>query len=95
MELAGQPVPKKRPAPATPGGIPFAAMNHAPTSGSVPVVLYAATTTNPNRTERPWRSVAPALSVVRIPGRHRGHDSIMAVGKVGRIVDDLIERAEP
>ena len=85
--------PRARPAAATtPGGIPFAAMDHVPTPGVVPVVLYAATTTNPARTERPWRRVAPSLDVVRIAGRHRGHDSIMSAGKVGRIVDDLLER---
>jgi dienelactone hydrolase len=79
------------PAPrATPGGIPFDAMDHTPTPGPVPVTLYSASTTNPARTSIPWRRVAPDLRVVPVTGRHRGHDSIMSRARVDIIADDLV-----
>jgi amino acid adenylation domain-containing protein len=95
LAFAGQTVPAVVTTTRTPGGIPFQAMEHEPTGGPVPVVLYSASTTNPARTEVPWRAVAPDLRVVRIPGRHRGPGSIMAVGKVERIAADLTDPDDP
>jgi thioesterase domain-containing protein len=88
LAWAGQPV--ERPAvEMTFGGVPMTALDHDPSPGRVPVVLYAATTTNPQRTEHPWRTVAPDLRVVRVEGRHRGHASIMGEARVHQIADDL------
>ncbi len=76
------------------GGVPWTAFDHRPAPASLPVVLYAASTTNPARTERPWRAVAPGLEAVVVPGRHRGHDSIMSAERVGTIADDLARRLD-
>lgn len=84
-ESAGSPTGAR----ATPGGIPFAAMDHQPDVCEVPVVLYAAKTTNPARTVDRWAGVAPNLRVVRLDGRHRGFDSIMGRERVGAIVAGL------
>ncbi len=82
------------PALTSVGGVPWTAFDHRPAPASLPVVLYGASTTNPARTERPWRSVAPRLEAVVVPGRHRGHDSIMSADRVGRIADDLARRLD-
>ena len=90
LRWSGQPAPPPPTVERTGDGIPVAALDHELEPGSVPVVLYAATTTNPARTEHPWRSVATDLRVVRIQGRHRGRDSIMDAGRVEQIADDLM-----
>ena len=71
-------------------GLPVEALGHEPSSARVPVVLYRASTTDPSRTDGPWRSVAPDLRSVLVEGRHRGHDSVMGRDRVHQIVDDLM-----
>lgn len=74
----------------TASGVPVGALDSRPVRTSVPVTLYAADTTSRDRTERPWRTVAPDLRVVSIQGRHRGFQSVMAADRVGQIVDDVV-----
>lgn len=74
----------------TASGVPFGALDDRPADTQVPVTLYAATTTSRDRTEHPWRTVAPGLRVVAIDGRHRGFQSVMAEDRVGAIADDLV-----
>jgi thioesterase domain-containing protein/acyl carrier protein len=92
---AGESVAVESERRATPGGIPFEAMDHRPEPCDVPVVLYAATTTNPARTIDRWTEVATDLRVVRLDGRHRGIDSIMGRDRVGAIVEDLSTGSAP
>jgi amino acid adenylation domain-containing protein len=87
LSIAGEPVPASP--STTASGVPLSALDHTPGPTTVPVVLYAATTTNPARTEHRWRTVAPELRVVPIEGRHRGFDSVMGADRVHQIVDDL------
>jgi amino acid adenylation domain-containing protein len=87
VAMAGEPVPPVQ--RITASGVPLTALDHVPGPTAVPVVLYAANTTNPARTEHPWRTVAPDLRVVRIEGRHRGFDSVMGADRVDQIADDL------
>ncbi len=92
LAWGGQPV--ERPAvQKTKAGVPLVALDHTPGTSGVPVVLYAARTTNPRRTIRPWRTVAPDLRVVELDGRHRGFRSIMGTDRVHHIADDLMATA--
>ncbi len=58
---------------------------------ATPIVMYAASTTNPDRTYNGWRTVAD-VEVVRVEGRHRGFQSIMGADRVHRIASDLASR---
>ncbi len=87
LVIAGEPLPRVE--STTASGVPVTALDHSPAMTTVPVVLYAANTTNRARTEHRWRTVAPDMRVVPIIGRHRGIDSVMGVGRVHQIVDDL------
>jgi amino acid adenylation domain-containing protein len=91
LTWAGEELPV---AAASASVIPAAAMNHEPTPGRARVTLYAASTTNPDRTVVPWGRVAADLRVVTIEGRHRGHDSIMGRGRVDPIANDLAASLE-
>ncbi|MEM8902623.1 MAG: amino acid adenylation domain-containing protein [Actinomycetota bacterium] len=62
----------------------------APTD--LPIVLYAASGTNPARTVRGWRRAAPRLIVVELDGTHTGDEWIMGPARVERLVDDLVTR---
>ncbi len=87
LVVAGEPLPTVE--STTASGVPVTALDHSPSMTTVPVVLYAANTTNRARTEHRWRTVAPDMRVVPIIGRHRGVDSVMGVDRVHQIVDDL------
>jgi thioesterase domain-containing protein/acyl carrier protein len=89
LTWAGETV--ERPAVITDAaGVPSTALDHViGPPGDLTVVLYAASTTNPRRTELPWRSAVPALRTVVVEGRHRGDGSIMAAGRVHHIANDL------
>jgi thioesterase domain-containing protein len=88
LAMAGEPVARPTVIRDT-AGVPDTALDHRPAPGPVPVVLYAASTTNRRRTERPWRSVAPDLRVVTVEGRHRGHAWILGRDRVQAVADDL------
>jgi amino acid adenylation domain-containing protein len=89
LRWSGQPVesPAVR---KTRAGIPIAALDHEPTPTGVPIVVFAASMTNPNRTYRRWRDVARELRVVPIEGRHRGFESVMGADRVHQIADHLV-----
>ena len=74
------------------GGFPVGALAHRLESIGAPVVFYAASTTNPDRTWRRWAEIADSIEHVEIAGRHRGFDSIMAAPGVDRIAADLARR---
>ena len=93
MEIGGESVPAAE--PSTGWWMPFTALDYDPEPTSVPIVLYAANTTNRARTEHRWRTVAPDLLVVPIEGRHRGFDSIMGADRVHQVTDDLATRLRP
>ena len=78
----------------TKAGIPFEALDHEPVVSEVPVLLFAARTTNPKRTVHRWRTVAPHLEVVSIEGRHRGYDSVMGADRVGQLVSGVLARLD-
>ncbi len=90
LAFAGTPIPDA-PERTSTGGVPLEAFSYRPTSNGIPVVMYAATTTNPDRTYNGWRQVAE-VEVVPVEGRHRGYRSIMAADRVGRIASDLTSR---
>ena len=92
MRFAGQPLPTAASVSKTKAGVPIHALHHRPVTSPVPLVLYAANTTNPRRTVHRWRTVAPDMTVVPIEGRHRGFESIMGADRVHQVVDDLMER---
>ena len=74
------------------GGFPIDALAHRLEPIRTPVVFYAASTTNPDRTWRRWEEIADSIVHVEIAGRHRGFDSIMAAPGVDRIAVDLARR---
>ena len=74
------------------GHFPVESLGHRIDTIDVPVVLYRASTTNPQRTIVKWREVAHELIDVAVDGRHRGFDSIMGPGRVTEIGDDLTSR---
>ncbi len=74
------------------GHFPVDSLGHRIDSVEVPLVLYRASTTNPERTLDRWRDVAEDLDDVVITGRHRGFDSIMGPGRVDQIAGDLGRR---
>ena len=69
LRFSGTDVPDA-PERSSAGGVPLEAFAYRPTPERFPVVLYAATTTNPERTHVGWRTVA-AVEVVSVEGRHR------------------------
>jgi len=71
------------------GSIPADAFTHEPSPVGVPVVFFAASGTNPERTHRRWSTVASDLSVISVQGRHRGFESVMGADRVGRLVVGL------
>ena len=87
LAIAGEPVPTVE--STTASGVPFTALEYVPATSTVPIILFAANTTNPDRSEHRWRTAAPDLRTVPIRGRHRGVDSVMGAGRVHQIVDDL------
>lgn len=89
LEWGGQPTHRDV-VDTTASGVPLGALDVDPDESSVPVTLYAADTTSRDRTEHPWRAVAPDVRVVPIQGRHRGFQSVMGADRVGAIVDDLM-----
>jgi amino acid adenylation domain-containing protein len=74
------------------GHFPVDSLGHRIGSIDVPLVLYRASTTNPQRTIERWRDVAADLDDVVVPGRHRGFDSIMGPDRVDLIGGDLDDR---
>ena len=90
LRFAGTPVPEA-PERTSAGGVPLEAFRYRPMPTGIPVVMYAATTTNPARTYNGWRRVAD-VEVVRVEGRHRGYQSIMATDRVHQITTDLASR---
>jgi len=90
LEYSGTSVPDA-PERTSTGGVPFEAFAYRPTPDDIPVVMYAATTTNPDRTYNGWRSVAD-VEVVPVEGRHRGYQSIMDADRVHHIAADLASR---
>ena len=74
------------------GGFPVAALRHPIAQVSTPMVFYSASTTNPERTVRKWQPITRQMTVVKIAGRHRGHDSIMGPRGVALIADDLVDK---
>ncbi|MEO1064380.1 MAG: amino acid adenylation domain-containing protein [Actinomycetota bacterium] len=69
-----------------------AELAHRLTPTRLPVVLYAASDTNPSRTVRGWRRAAERLTVVELDGAHTGDAWIMGPARVGHLVDDLVTR---
>ncbi|MEM9037198.1 MAG: amino acid adenylation domain-containing protein [Actinomycetota bacterium] len=55
----------------------------------LPIVLYAASGTNPRRTVRGWRKAAHDLTVVELEGTHTGPRWIMGPSHVERLAADL------
>ena len=90
LTFAGTPVPDA-PERTSTGGVPLEAFSYRPTSDDIPVVMYAATTTNPDRTYNGWRDVAD-VEVVSVEGRHRGYQSVMDADRVHHIASDLASR---
>ena len=93
LRYAGTDVPAG-PERTSVGGVPLEAFTYRPASSRIPVLLYAASTTNPDRTYRAWRRVAE-VEVVPVEGRHRGYLSIMGADRVHHITDDLTHRLHP
>lgn len=90
MKLSGSDVPDG-PKRTSVGGVPVEAFSYQPVPSRVPVIMYAATTTNPERTHHLWADVAD-VTVVSVEGRHRGFESIMSAERVHQITDDLLRR---
>ncbi len=90
LTFAGTPIPDA-PERTSTGGVPIEAFSYRPTPDEIPVVMYAATTTNPDRTYNGWRDVAD-VEVVSVEGRHRGYQSIMGADRVHHIAADLASR---
>jgi thioesterase domain-containing protein len=90
LRFSGAPVPEA-PERTSTGGVPLEAFGYRPVPNDIPIVMYAATTTNPDRTYNGWRTVAE-VEVVRVEGRHRGFQSIMGADRVHRITADLASR---
>lgn len=90
LQLSGSDVPDT-PKRTSVGGVPLEAFSYRPAGSRVPVLLYAANTTNPDRTHHLWSNVAD-VEVVPIEGRHRGFQSVMDADRVGQIADDLQRR---
>jgi thioesterase domain-containing protein len=90
LRFAGTPVPDA-PERTSTGGVPLEAFSYRPTRHGIPIVMYAASTTNPARTYEGWQTVAD-VEVIRVVGRHRGFQSIMAADRIHHIADDLAAR---
>jgi thioesterase domain-containing protein len=91
LTFSGAAVPDE-PKRTSVGHFPVDSLGHRIGSIDVPLVLYRASTTNPQRTIERWRDVAADLDDVVVPGRHRGFDSIMGPERVDVIGRDLSER---
>ncbi len=91
---SGTPLPDE-PERTSVGGFPVEALSHEIGPVATPVVLYRASTTNPERTLMRWRTVASRIDDVEVPGRHRGFGSIMGPAGVGLIAGDLAARLRP
>jgi thioesterase domain-containing protein len=76
------------------GGFPVEALDHDIPAVRAPMLYFAATTTNPERTIRRWSQVASDIDIVSIPGRHRGLDSVMDADRVHRISGEVMARLE-
>ncbi len=74
---------------AASGAFPVESLGHRLDPIKLPVVFYAASATNPDRTLRRWPEVAEHFEVVHIRGRHRGFDSIMRSPRVAAVASDL------
>ncbi|MEM9515807.1 MAG: amino acid adenylation domain-containing protein, partial [Actinomycetota bacterium] len=92
LSWSGTTVPPSGPPRRAVDTFPTAAFAHRPRSIDLPIVLYRASTTNPERTIAHWSRLLPNLDDVVVEGRHRGFDSIMATGRVEAIADDLAAR---
>lgn len=90
LAFAGSPVPVE-PERTVVGSVPLEAFSYRPQRSDLPVVIYAASMTNPERTVNRWREVAE-LEVVPVVGRHRGHQSVMGADRVDVIANDLAAR---
>ncbi len=93
LQYSGSSVPDAR-KPTLTGDLQPDASAYRPTPGDIPVVMYAAATTNPDRTYHGWRSVAD-VEVVLVEGRHRGYQSIMGADCVHHIAADFASRVAP
>jgi amino acid adenylation domain-containing protein len=91
LTFSGSAVPEE-PKRTSVGHFPVDSLGHQIGSIDVPVVLYRASTTNPQRTIDRWRDVTSDLEDVVVPGRHRGFDSIMGPDRVEIIGRDLNRR---
>ena len=69
-----------------------AELAHRLTPTELPIVLYAASETNPRRTVRGWRRAAARLTVVELDGAHTGDRWIMGPARVAALADDLVRR---
>lgn len=74
------------------GVFPPESLTHEVYGISAPLVFYAATGTNPDRTISHWKTVASDHTIVTVDGRHRGFDSIMSRPGVDVIAADLTRR---
>ena len=74
------------------GVFPPESLNHPLGPIELPVVFYAASATNPDRTVRRWIEIAEDFTVVPVKGRHRGFNSVMAEPGLGAIATDLLAR---
>jgi|GEM_PF-1457540 len=75
-----------------PGEFPPESLSHEVGPIGLPLVYYAATGTNPERTIVKWAELAADMVTITIPGRHRGVDSVMGSPGVHAIASDLSAR---
>lgn len=91
LAWSGNPIPVE-PERTSLKGFPVSALVHDIPRVRTPLLMFGATTTNPDRTVNKWRAVADDFTLCPIEGRHRGLDSVMDRGRVEQISNQLTHR---
>jgi thioesterase domain-containing protein len=73
---------------------PLDTLDYAPGTVDDDVVLYRASSSEPERTTLPWRQVVPQLVEVVVEGSHGGEESLLRTDRVSVLADDFAGRME-
>ena len=82
------------PALVEPPITPLDPLDYAPGAVDDDVVLYRASSSEPERTTMRWREVVPQLVEVVVEGSHGGEESLLRTDRVSALADDLTARLE-